>query len=133
MGVITQWFLTFIFVDFAWIIFRAENIGQAAGIIKRVLSFQSFVVREELVECFNLPEFVYLREHIPLVKWGCEQIWGVPMWLFLMGSFMITLNMKNSSQISFRPTAMRALVTIFMLVWSVMSFSGVSTFLYFNF
>lgn len=133
LGVITQWFLTFIFVDFAWIIFRAENIGQAAGIIKRVLSFQSFVVREELVECFNLPEFVYLREHIPLVKWGCEQIWGVPMWLFLMGSFMITLNMKNSSQISFRPTAMRALVTIFMLVWSVMSFSGVSTFLYFNF
>lgn len=133
LGIITQWFLTFMFVNFAWIIFRAESIEQAGEVIKKILFFNSLSIRDEFVKCFELPEFIYLREHVGLMKVYCYKTWGVPMWIFLIGAFFIVLNFKNSSEIEFRPTLRKAFTTIVLLVWSVMSLSGVSTFLYFNF
>ena len=121
------------FVNFAWIIFRAESIGQAGEVIKKILFFDSLSIRDEFVKCFELPEFIYLREHVGLMKVYCYKTWGAPMWIFLIGAFFIVLNFKNSSEIEFRPTLRKAFTTIVLLVWSVMSLSGVSTFLYFNF
>ena len=133
LGIVTQWFLTFMFVNFAWIIFRAESIGQAGELIKKILFFDSLSIQDEFVKCFELPEFIYLREHVGLMKVYCYKTWGVAMWIFLIGAFFIVLNFKNSSEIEFRPTLKKAFTTIVLLVWSVMSLSGVSTFLYFNF
>lgn len=133
LGIITQWFLTFMFVNFTWIVFRAESIEQAGEVIKKILFFDSLSIRNEFVKCFELPEFIYLREHVGLMKVYCYKTWGVPMWIFLISAFFIVLNLKNSSEIEFRPTLRKAFTTIVLLVWSVMSLSGVSTFLYFNF
>ena len=121
------------FVNFAWIIFRAESIGQAGELIRKILFFDSFTVRNEFAECFELPEFIYLRDHISIMNAFCDKVWGVSLWIFLIGAFFIVLNLKNSNEIEFNPTVGKALSTVVLLVWSVMSLAGVSTFLYFNF
>lgn len=40
---------------------------------------------------------------------------------------------KNSKEIRFKPTVTRSLLTVILMVWSILSLSGVSEFLYFNF
>ena len=57
----------------------------------------------------------------------------VHMIVFFMIAFVAVLFGKNSSEVRFKPTLVRGLGTILMLVWSIISFTGVSVFLYFNF
>ena len=133
LNVITQWFLTFMFVDLAWIIFRADSIREAGKMIKKILIFSSFTIRDELADCFILPEFRWMQNNIKAWSYVYYGTWGIYMWIFLAGAFFAILNFKNSSEIEFKPTLAKAVQTIFLIVWAVFSLSGVSVFLYFNF
>jgi alginate O-acetyltransferase complex protein AlgI len=55
--------------------------------------------------------------------------------LFYCGATVLFLGARNAHEHmdTFRPTAKNFLGITLLLVWCVMSFSGVSTFLYFNF
>ena len=50
-------------------------------------------------------------------------------------AFVASVWMKNTNEriISFKPTYPKALLTTGMLFWCIMSFAGVSSFLYWNF
>ena len=51
----------------------------------------------------------------------------------MTAALVICLAFRNNQELDFRPTVRRAFVSIFYLVWGIMSLSGVSEFLYFNF
>ena len=53
--------------------------------------------------------------------------------LFLGGCLFICLAFRNNQEKPFRPTVSIALATIIFLVWGILSLSGISEFLYFNF
>ena len=55
------------------------------------------------------------------------------MWCYLGLSFFVVLNVKNCSRKEFKPTVWNSVVTSLLIVLSVLSFSGVTEFLYFNF
>lgn len=133
VGNITQWFLTFMFINFTWIIFRADSISQAKYIIKKILSFDSMYVSSGLYECFKMTEFTFLEEKFSLFSYLPSRITGFYMWSMLAIAFFVILNFKNVSEIKFKPTAGRAIVTVVFVIWAVLSLSGISTFLYFNF
>lgn len=92
-----------------------------------------FSIREELYNCFNLREFTILENRIPFLSYLSTRITGLHLWLFIFVAFMIVLNVRNSREIKFEPTIVRSVITVIFVVWSVLSFSGISTFLYFNF
>ena len=48
-------------------------------------------------------------------------------------SFVIVLIPKNLHEKEFRPTTSKAILSALLMIWAVISFKGVSTFLYFNF
>lgn len=134
IGVVTQWFMTFMFVNIAWVVFRARDLKEAALFLKRMILLDSFGIRRDLWARYEWIEIKYLATHVLRPLGYVEGIIdGLYMWILLFVSFFIVLNVKNSSEIAFRPTMGRSIATIIMIVWSIMSFAGVSEFLYFNF
>lgn len=125
--------VTFLFINITWIFFRAPSVSAAVGLIKNIFRFNFGPVNESIVSAFNLSEFepIYL-----LFGSGCEA--------FLPYICMITLSafavfasmfMRNTNERieTFKPTPAMSAVCAVLLVWCVVSFAGVSTFLYFNF
>lgn len=49
-----SWFVTFVFVNICWIMFRAGSIGEFVQIIDGLASFESGSINSNLLACFNL-------------------------------------------------------------------------------
>lgn len=133
LGKVTQWAITFMLVNLLWILFRADDISTANLFLERLFCLSDFTVRKELYDCFNLFELTLIEGKIPGLRYLANVIDGFNMWLFLFGAFFVILNLRNSREIEFRPTVGRAVITVIFMLWSIVSFAGVSTFLYFNF
>lgn len=133
LGEITRWAVTFMTVNVLWILFRAENIASAKLFIKKIGYLSNFTVREELYNCFYLEEFEVMEEEMALLHYLPSQITGFYLWIFILGAFFVVLNFRNSREIDFKPTAAKSLLTVIFVLWSVVSLSGISTFLYFDF
>lgn len=129
---VTQWSATFFTVNFLWIIFRADSLSQAGELIKKIVGLWDLAITDDLYICFDLVE-LKLLESIGIFKLIAERIRGINLWVFILGAFFVVLNMKHSQELKFRPTVMTSIVTAALMVWSVVSLAGVSTFLYFGF
>lgn len=128
-----RWWCTFVFVNFTWLIFRSDSIGQVTDIIKKILRFESFSLQEALLWKFAFWNELDLLNRIPVFSIIREYVYGFDMWLFLFIAFCICLNCKNLYEEKFRPTVAKAIGSSIMLFWSIISLEGVSTFIYFNF
>ena len=113
-------------------IFRADSVSQAGRFLRKIVEMQSFSVREELLDCFHLPEFTFIVQRLHLSNLAAL-FHGIEMRLLLMVCFVIVLVGKNSYELEWKVTGKSAVMTILLLVWSIMSLAGVSVFLYFNF
>ncbi len=133
LGKVTQWAITFMLVNVLWILFRSEDIFTAKLFIEKLFSLSDFSISRELYECFNLFELTILEKIVPGLRYLANAVTGFNLWLFLFGAFFAVLNLRNSRELEFRPTLGRSIITVIFMVWSVVSFAGVSTFLYFNF
>lgn len=125
-----NWLVTFLFVNFTWIIFRANSISDAFTIIKNILKLNFGPIDANISSAFHLPEFnliatEYLTENVP----------NIYLLMFFAFAFFAVLCMKNTSERveNFSPNNKILVVSAVLLVWSIVSLSGVSTFLYFNF
>lgn len=125
--------LTFFFVAFAWAFFRAESIGQAATMVSNVFSFEGNKVFLELASFFQIPEFWYVIKFLGLHNYPLGYYYCFI--LFMAAAIFIIFFSKNlyETEEKIKPGFWDALFTAFLAVWSTLSLSGVSTFLYFNF
>lgn len=130
-----RWLLTFVFVNCTWVIFRADSVSKALKTLRKLVVWdaESLLVRAELFDSFWLPEINFVTLHLKPLFYLVGHIPGFYMWVFLLLAFGICLLGKNIRQMKFVPNLRTALFTVVLLVWSVMSLSGISTFLYFNF
>lgn len=125
---IIQWGLTFVFVNITWVFFRAESITDALNMIKQVfVGGWSFTVNAELTETLLQPTFISIANRIS----------GLPIALvvFYVSALLAVLLLKNSNEKlnTFKPNFVTLAWTYLLLILSVLSVSGVSTFLYSNF
>ena len=124
------WALTFIFVNLAWVYFRALSVSDANLLISRVFS-GGFTLNFEITET--------LLNIIPIsiVTNTLDFSWtlNVLMIAIVIGFVALCLFTKNVQEKTklFRPKVTNLLTTFILLLWSVLSLSGVSTFLYVNF
>ena len=86
------------------------------------------------MNAFLLPELKLLINKLPQLmyfQWYPNSL----LLLFFGGAMALILGARNARErmLSFRPNPVNLLATALLLFWCVMSFSGVSTFLYFNF
>jgi len=126
---IFKWICTFAFINCMWLLFRSESVSQAIFFFKRICLFRSIEISQELKACYSLIELNGLQRIFGLN----DSMPGVHMWLLLVLSLVICVLGKNVNEKEFKPTLVKAITAPLLLIWSMASFSGVSTFLYFNF
>lgn len=128
---VIAWFITFNFVNIAWVFFRAKEWDDAIKVLSSMFSLDNIILPEKWERKFNF-----------LNEWGVEftkvyeNISGKDntTW-FILVSLLIVLLMKNSNQykIVFKAQFHLWLFSIIALMYSIFSFSKTSDFLYFNF
>ena len=126
-------FWGFLFVNLTWIFFRADSISQAVNFIRRIFGFQSFGVRDGLLNTFGLKELKFIYCHIPILNRLIASVHGFDMLILLTASLVLCLAFKNNQEMELKPDTKKAVFTVLCLIWGIFSLSGVSEFLYFNF
>ncbi|MBP3604436.1 MAG: MBOAT family protein [Lachnospiraceae bacterium] len=124
-----QWICTFSFINVTWLLFRADSVSQAIELLKRLIRAESFEIHSTLNWCFYLNEFDICQWVVPFVY----DIRGFWIWISVAMGLFVCLNMTDVADKEFKPTWIKMLGTAGMLIWSVVSFGGITTFLYFNF
>lgn len=125
--------LTFLYVNAAWIFFRAPSVKDAVSLIKTIFSFNFGKINWNLAGCFNLDEFWYVIKVFGLDSWQYANY--ILMVLILAAVLFLVFFGENA--VSFvkkiKPNAIHVILMAILFMWSVVSFSGVSSFLYVNF
>lgn len=125
--------LTFTYVSIAWVYFRASDVTQANTLLMNIFTKQWALPGSGFTDAFNLGEFWYVLKIFKLAALPYAKYYI--MILFSAFTIVVTFFGKNVDELAkeFKPTVMNATITAVLFLWCVVSLSGVSTFLYFNF
>ena len=132
MTILSQ-MLLFLYVSVAWAYFRAADIAQANSLLRAVCLGKWQKISQDLAECFRLDEFWYVIKVLHLDNYSFSRY--ILMALILAAGLYLAMAGKNAAQLAsqLRYRAVSAVAIAVLAVWCVLSLSGVSTFLYFNF
>lgn len=124
---------TYIYVSIAWVYFRANSIEQANVLLSNVFLKEWTMPGSEILDAFNLGEFWYLLKILKVAALPYAQ--SYLMVAFTVVVLLITFFGKNIDELAvkFKPTIKNAVIMAILFLWCIVSLSGVSTFLYFNF
>jgi len=125
------WFITFNFVNIGWVFFRATTWDDALKVLKGMFGLNGVILPKYFSEeltilgrlIIGIPEF-YLG-NISLMKSIIAIVIGLLISVFIKNSIQITDNLKLS--------LFSLIFTLFLFLFSVMSLTKISEFLYFNF
>lgn len=129
-----SWMLTFSFLNATWVLFRANSVREAARLLNRIALLNFQPLRNEIINCFNLTEITFVLNHVPRLAILERYPYVCLLGFFVLGMGLL-LGARNSYEKmqEFQPTWGKAILIPLLLVWCIFSFSGISTFLYFNF
>ena len=125
------WLLTFNFINFSWVFFRAENLEDAIKIIKGMLGLSGVVLPNFLKNLIDL----FWDEGIKFgdVYSNFNNDSEISLWILI--ALIVCLLFKNSNQIidTISISNKKAVLIVFMLSVSLMHFNKNIDFIYFNF
>jgi len=127
-----QWMITFLLVSFAWIYFGAPTRAEANTLVSKLLNLQFDNINIFIADCFNITEADLIFESI--VNRPIPDVYpNFMMIVFFLLSFYIILCTENNMRIvkkEFNYNAKHGLLTVVLIVASLLSLSGVTTFIY---
>ena len=126
--------ITFIFVSAAWIPFRMPDLSSAVLLMKNMFSSVSAPLSENVALAFRLKETAFFEQEFPGLAFAAGHPW-IYCAVFLAFALILVLFMKNAKRMTdnFVPSAVSMIFTAALLGWSLMSLSGVGTFIYAGF
>ena len=121
----------FLYVSVAWVYFRAADIAQANKMLGTIVGGKIQKLSMDLAECFELDEFWYVLKVLHLDAMSYSRY--ILMFVMLIVSFYLAM-VRKCSEIADRAKG-KTISAMFIgaVLYGVLSFSQVSTFLYFNF
>ena len=124
---------TFIYVSIAWVYFRATSVAQANTLLTNIVTVPWALPGNGFTDAFNLGEFWYVLKIVKLANLPLAKYYI--MIVFTVISLIVTFFGRNIDELAkrWKPTIINAVITALLFLWCVVSLSGVSTFLYFNF
>ncbi|WP_019240677.1 MULTISPECIES: MBOAT family O-acyltransferase [Bacillus] len=122
------WFITFQFVNAAWVLFRAPSLDVAVNVYKGMLGLNGFMIPQQVQDLFNtsfgLPVYAFslADNFIYLV-------------VLMIITFAIAFFAKNSLELGqrFKPNFVTAMFCCVLFIYTFFKFQHVTEFLYFNF
>ncbi len=126
------WLLTFSFVNICWVFFRAPSFAAAGTLLHKLTAGGWGALPAKLTDCFVTTEFASLEQFVPLDGAIFATIVCV---LFLLLSICGAVFPQNMQRrlLDFKPSYALCIGSAFLLFWSILSLTGVSSFLYFTF
>ena len=128
-----MWLLTFLFINLTWVMFRSVDIHQAMEFYKQLLDVSNLVIDRELLEVMRIDTFELICNFIPVVG---EYIMKYIYVILSIISFIIIRCEEHWDEklgIEIEYGTKKAIFTVVLLFLSIISLSGVSSFLYWEF
>lgn len=131
-----RWFLTFSFVNLAWVYFRAPDIASANQMIKQLFTGGFIPVNITMVSACIPPEGNLLQWIIfmtsPESLYYSGSIFLIAMIIFITIASVCFKTTAERVQ-EFKPTKGKIAIAVILLIWSILSLSEVTQFIYVNF
>ena len=129
------WALTFLFVNIAWVFFRADSVDQALALLGGLFRGGWGLPCAEFAAALPLKvmneALGFLQNAI--APGGRALVYWVPLMLLPAGLGLLALPNPLAKAERFRPMVWRAVLTTVCLAGAVLLFAGVDTFIYANF
>ncbi|WMC91135.1 MBOAT family O-acyltransferase [Kineothrix sp. MB12-C1] len=129
------WFFTFSFFNLSLFFFRSASMTHALQMFKNLFAFKHTGYIYKLAAKMDIPEFYIVKQAVNLLNPNMLPITYVIFFFIVLVISAFVITRKNSFQImeatSYSSRFCWYIVIVF--VWSLISFSQVSTFIYFNF
>ena len=125
-----DWLMTFLFVNLAWVMFRANSVSDAMMFYSGMVSFEGWDIHPVILETFSsIPEVVFMSFLLPTVSLS---LWVI---VFICIGIVAVVFMRNTIDKVERMNGclFGTIATVVLSIWCICSLSGGSTFLYFNF
>ena len=120
---------TFAFINLTWVIFRAPDLHTAFTFLGNLFRMDLGVIDINLTAHFDFAELLWLRlSFMPTLE-----RWNLMLCLLFIGFCLFaSIQLRNTHErlAAFRPRLSLMVCCVLLLFWSVLSFSGVSGFLY---
>lgn len=129
------WIFTFSFFNLSLFFFRSGSMADAFQMFRNLFAFKSTGYLFKVAAKLDIPEFYLFKQVINLTAPDMLPYAYMVLFFLLLIISIFVLTRKNAVQIvKEKPLNFRlCLFTAIIFVWSVISFSQVSTFIYFNF
>lgn len=129
------WLLTFLFVNVAWVFFRADSLGQAFALLGGLFQSGWGLPSYEFISSLPVEVMTNLLTLLQqlLQPGGRALIYWIPMLIVPAALGLLACPNPITQSERLRPTVWKLLVTVACVVASVLLFSGVDTFIYANF
>lgn len=129
---VLRWALTFAFVNLAWVFFRAPDIPSALALLRQAAAGGFALPRDWLVQGLYGKESAALGILLPALKPWLNTAKFCALFLAAAVAALLPGNTIRRMD-AFRPTAWRAALLSLGAAWSILSFTGVVSFIYSNF
>lgn len=129
------WLVTFLFINLAWVFFRADSLGQALALLGDLASGGLALPSAELIASLPLDAMTTVLVAVQnlFVPGGRALTYWAVMLLIPAGVALLLAPNPVRQGERFRPTAGRAALAAGCLILSILFLSGVETFIYANF
>lgn len=129
------WFFTFSFFNLSLFFFRSENMAYAFRMFKNLFSFQNTGYIYKLAANMDIPEFYIFKQVITMFAPAMLNTAYLILFLLILFISAFVLTRKNTLQITETADygSRYCWFISLLFIWSLISFSQVSTFIYFNF
>lgn len=126
-------FFTFLYVNVAWVFFRAPSVSEALHLFKDMGECWFPRFNKDLANCFNIDEFWYVIKLLHIDRW--EYGIYILMFMILVACLIMVFFLPNA--VDYCKTCkigiFTTVVMTVLIIWCVLSFEGVATYLYVNF
>ena len=125
--------LLYVYVAVAWVYFRAADIAQANRMIYTAVKGPAQKISADLAACFQVDEFWYVIKVLRLDNRAYSRY--ILLWVILAAGIYLSMVGRNAAERMERVKYRTGSAAVFavLALWCVLTFSKVSTFLYFNF
>ena len=129
------WFFTFSFFNLSLFFFRSESMAYAFQMFKNLFSFRNTGYIYKLAANMDVPEFYIFKQAITMLAPDILNVAYIVLLLLMLAASAFILTRKNALQMvesTDYDSRFCWFITI-IFIWSLISFSQVSTFIFFNF
>lgn len=127
-----RWAITFALVNIAWVFFRAPSLQDALSLLKTAVCGRFAMPDFTMFTGVFKAEMQALQVLVPILKnWSTALCAAV-----LYGGGLLAVLLPGNTirrMDSFRPTFWRGLLLSLLFGWTILSFTGITTFIYANF